>query len=141
MYIGRPKIRAVASRSISKMMKEKGFKNVYQLDGGVVRYGEQMGSKHWKGKLFVFDDRLAVPLHPEDPGSVISKCSFCDLESDTYLNCAHMDCNKLFLACPECAKKQKGCCSDVCMGAKRVRAFVSETRPKPYRKLSFEDKQ
>ena len=125
----------------SAMMKEKGFKNVYQLDGGVIRYGEQMGSKHWKGKLFVFDDRLAVPLHPEDPGDVISKCSFCGTENDTYLNCAHMDCNKLFLACPACAKKHKGCCSDVCMGAKRVRTFVSETRPKPYRKLSFEEKQ
>ncbi|MCB1108793.1 MAG: rhodanese-related sulfurtransferase [Chlamydiia bacterium] len=125
----------------SAMMREKGYKNVVQLDGGVIRYGEKMGSKHWKGKLFVFDDRLAVPLSPTDSGETISTCSFCGVKNDTYLNCAHMDCNKLFLACPKCAKEHNGCCSTECMGAKRVRKFDADERPKPYRKLPFEEKQ
>ena len=125
----------------SALMREKGFKNVKQLDGGIIRYGEKMGSKHWKGKLFVFDDRLAVPISPDDHAETISKCSFCGAENDTYLNCAHMDCNKLFLACPKCAEEHKGCCSTECMGAKRVRKFDAEERPKPYRKLPFEEKQ
>ncbi len=125
----------------SALMREKGFKNVKQLDGGIIRYGEKMGSKHWKGKLFVFDDRLAVPISSEESAETISHCSFCDVKSDTYLNCAHMDCNKLFLACPKCAGEHKGCCGNECMGAKRVRKFNLEERPKPYRKLPFEEKQ
>ena len=119
----------------SALMKDIGFHNVYQLDGGVIRYGEKMGSKHWDGKLFVFDDRLSVPLNEEDPGTVISTCAHCDAPTDTYLNCAHMDCNALFLACPECAKRLKGCCSKECTKAERVREFDSTERPKPYRKL------
>ena len=125
----------------SAVMKEKGYKKVVQLDGGVIRYGEKMGSKHWDGKLFVFDDRLAVPLNPEDEGTIISKCSHCDAKTDTYLNCAHMDCNELFLACPDCAEKLKGCCSKECMGAKRVREFKSTPRPKPFRKLPHDIKK
>lgn len=125
----------------SAVMKEKGYENVYQLDGGVIKYGEKMGSKHWDGKLFVFDDRLSAPLSTDDPGTVISKCAQCDAPTDTYLNCAHMDCNHLFLSCPECAEKLKGCCSTECMGAKRVRAFTPDQRPKPYRKLPFEVKK
>ena len=46
----------------SALMKKEGFEKVVQLDGGVIHYGLKEGSDHWEGKLFVFDDRLAVPM-------------------------------------------------------------------------------
>ena len=50
----------------SALLKEKGFEEVYQLHGGVINYGHKMGNKHWKGKLFVFDDRLSVPISEDE---------------------------------------------------------------------------
>lgn len=125
----------------SPLLKEKGFKKIYQLDGGVIKYGEQLGSKHWKGKLFVFDDRLAVPLDEQKKKESISHCKFCSKEVDQYLNCAHMDCNKLFIACIDCAAVHRGCCSTSCSDKNRVRSFNPKERIKPFRKLSFEEKQ
>ena len=125
----------------SPLMKERGFENVYQLKGGVIGYGLKKGSRHWRGKLFVFDDRLVVPI-AEDNDEIISKCKFCDEPSDIFYNCANMDCNDLFLSCKSCAEKMKGCCREKCMNAPRVREMDrSNSRPTPFRKLSYEQKQ
>jgi UPF0176 protein len=116
----------------SAFLKQNGFENVYQLDGGVINYGHQEGKKHWLGKLFVFDDRLSVPLTQED--DVISTCRHCQTKTDLYYNCANMDCNELFLACPSCAEKLQGCCEEACLASSRLRPFVKMDRPKPYRR-------
>ena len=81
----------------SALMKNEGFDKVYQLDGGVINYGLEKGSEHWKGKLFVFDDRLVVPL--EEGNEPIGCCTHCGSQNDVYYNCANMDCNELFLCC------------------------------------------
>jgi len=84
----------------SALLKKEGFQSVYQLKGGVIAYGLQEGHAHWKGKLFVFDDRLAVPISTElvnEANSVISQCHYCKEPSSTYYNCALMTCNHLFL--------------------------------------------
>ncbi len=119
----------------SALMKKEGFENVYQLDGGVIQYGLQEGSEHWKGKLFVFDDRLAVPMGEEQ--SPISHCSHCSTPNDVYYNCANMDCNELFLCCSECLKAHKGCCSCDCEQG-RVRPY--QETAKPFRRWSHEEK-
>lgn len=125
----------------SPVMKERGFDNVFQLQGGVIAYGLKEGKKHWRGKLFVFDDRLVVPI-AEGNDETISSCKFCKKPSDVFYNCANMDCNDLFLSCKECAKEHKGCCSDTCMSAPRVREMdQSDGRPTPFRKLPFEKKK
>lgn len=123
----------------SAILRGNGFDDVAQLNGGVIRYGMEEGNKHWKGKLFVFDDRLVVPIS-EDEHKTVSHCKFCEKPSDVYYNCAHMDCNDLFISCPECALSHKGCCSDSCMQAGRVRAFEESDHPKPFRRLSQEEK-
>jgi UPF0176 protein len=110
------------------------MEQVFQLDGGVIGYGLRQGTEHWLGRLFVFDDRLAVPIVEGAEPEVISSCSHCGAPSDVYYNCADMDCNELFLACAACAEAFKGCCSRACMHAPRVRAFEAKTRPKPFRK-------
>ncbi|MCB1113742.1 MAG: rhodanese-related sulfurtransferase [Chlamydiia bacterium] len=118
----------------SALLKEKGFQNVKQLDGGIIGYGLKEGSKHWDGKLFVFDDRLTVPISNE-PTEVIGKCHKCHAPTELYYNCANMDCNHLFLSCHECIKESIGCCKDTCQTAPRVRAFDPNARHKPFRKL------
>lgn len=123
----------IRCETYSALLKEKGFEEVYQLNGGVINYGHKMGNKYWKGKLFVFDDRLSVPIS-EDEHELISHCHTCSAPSDAYYNCANMDCNELFLSCPECAEKFQGCCSTSCTHAKRIRPFEKMERPKPFRK-------
>ena len=122
----------------SALMKQEGFDEVYQLDGGVIQYGLEKGSDHWKGKLFVFDDRLVVPL--SEDATTISKCRYCQLASDVYYNCANMDCNELFTCCVHCWKERKGCCCEDCQKG-RVRPIREELGAKPFRKCSFEEKK
>lgn len=117
----------------SALLKKEGFENVYQLDGGVINYGLKEGHDKWCGKLFVFDDRLAVPID-QKTDEVISHCRHCNTSSDVYYNCANMDCNELFLACPDCAEKLKGCCCQECTQKPRLRPFEKDARPKPFRR-------
>lgn len=118
----------------SSLLKEKGFDKVYQLDGGVIGYGLQQGSAHWKGKLFVFDDRLAIPVSEEQPAPVVGTCHHCKTANENYYNCANMDCNNLILCCPTCLKENLGCCSAECMKAPRLRAYQSENTHKPFKR-------
>jgi UPF0176 protein len=118
----------------SALMKDEGFENVYQLNGGVIRYGLEQGEDLWEGKLFVFDDRLAIPLKENSQAKPISECHFCKTPSDRYYNCASMDCNNLFLSCPECAEKMKGCCCTACQSGSRMRVFNKDAEPKPFKR-------
>lgn len=118
----------------SAYMKEQGFENIHQLEGGVINYGHQEGDQHWSGKLFVFDDRLVTKIGEED--KCISRCKHCNQLSDTYYNCANMDCNALFTCCSDCLKEFCGCCSSSCTTHKRVRP-ISHLSNKPFRKWYY----
>lgn len=87
---------------ISAMMLNRGFKEVYQIDGGIVKYGEQFGDDgNWEGKLHVFDDRM---LHQfSDNAKDIGTCIHCKGKTSNYINCANKQCNKLVLVCGNCA--------------------------------------
>ena len=111
----------------SAILKKEGFEKVYQLDGGVIQYGLDEGSEHWRGKLFVFDDRLVVPIG--DQGETIGQCHHCSVDNDVYYNCANMDCNKLFFCCLSCLKEHKGCCSALCLTHGRVRPYSENAKP------------
>lgn len=117
----------------SALLKEKGFEQVYQLDGGIINYGLQEGNAHWKGKLFVFDDRMAVTIDGKE-AEPISICHQCHLPCDTYYNCANMDCNELFISCVSCSEAYVGCCSYECKSAPRVRPYDREGGNKPFRR-------
>jgi UPF0176 protein len=106
----------------SALLAQNGIEETYSLDGGIINYGVKEKAKHWEGKLFVFDDRLSVPLSEEDAG-VVGTCHHCDKSVDVYYNCSNMDCNELFLCCPECAKTYAGCCQEECQHAERVRPY------------------
>lgn len=119
----------------SVVLMKQGFKEVYQLDGGVIAYGQQMGNKHWKGKLFVFDDRMAIPIDDQQSHvEPIAHCTHCQTSCDTYYNCANADCNTLFICCEQCVQQQQGCCSHACTQAPRIRKFDQTRGNKPFRR-------
>lgn len=89
---------------ISAMMKKRGFKDVYQIDGGIVKYGEAYGDDGlWEGALRVFDDRMTINF--SDKAKTIGECSHCGGKTSNFENCAHMECNELVLICEDCKSK------------------------------------
>ena len=98
----------------SAYYKHKGFKQVYQLEGGIIEYARQVENKKlenkFKGKNFVFDHRRGERISDE----VISQCHQCGTSCDTHENCANEACHLLFIQCEECKKKMNNCCSDAC---------------------------
>jgi UPF0176 protein len=98
----------------SAYMLHNGFKNVYHLEGGIIEYTnkvkEQGLEMQFKGKNFVFDDRLGERI-TED---IISQCHQCGKPCDTHTNCKNDGCHLLFIQCEECAQKYEGTCSSEC---------------------------
>jgi UPF0176 protein len=86
---------------LSAIMIDNGFKEVYQIDGGIVRYGESQGDKSlWEGSLYVFDDRLNIDFTPD--AITIGKCEKCDAPTSTFRNCLFLGCRDLILLCDDC---------------------------------------
>jgi UPF0176 protein len=86
---------------LSALMKRRGFLEVYQLDGGIVRYGETFGDDGlWEGSLYLFDARM----HHEfsDHSSVLGVCERCGSPTSQYHNCANLACRRLILLCGDC---------------------------------------
>jgi len=89
---------------LSSMMKKRGFKDVYQIDGGIVKYGEKYGDDSlWEGSLYVFDDRMGMNF--SDHTKTIGECIHCKGKTSNYENCAEPSCNNLVLICEFCIKK------------------------------------
>jgi UPF0176 protein len=86
---------------LSAMMKQRGFKEVYQIDGGIVKYGEAYGDDGlWEGQLYVFDGRMGMNF--SDHTKVIGECIHCGGKTSNYENCALPECNNLVLICENC---------------------------------------
>lgn len=86
---------------LSALMMKRGFTQVYQMDGGIVKYGEEFGDDGlWEGSLRVFDDRMTIDF--SDHASVIGVCSHCEGATSNYENCAYANCNDLVLICEDC---------------------------------------
>ncbi len=111
----------------SAYYKHKGFKNVFQLEGGIIEYTRQVREKglenKFRGKNFVFDHRRGERISDE----VIAQCHQCGQPCDTHVNCANEACHLLFIQCEECAKKMNQCCSTDC---KEVAALPFEEQKK-----------
>lgn len=89
---------------LSAMMKKRGFKDVYQIDGGIVKYGERFGDDSlWEGNLYVFDGRMGINF--SDHSKVIGECIHCQGKTSNYENCANPSCNDLILICETCKKE------------------------------------
>lgn len=99
----------------SAYYKHKGFKQVYQLEGGIIEYARQVNElgleNKFRGKNFVFDHRRGERISEE----IISHCHQCGKPCDTHTNCANEGCHLLFIQCDECAEKMENCCSQECI--------------------------
>ena len=84
---------------LSVVMKNRGFKEIYQIDGGIVRYGESQGDNSlWEGSLYVFDDRLNINF--TEDAKTIGKCEHCSAPTSRFRNCAALGCRRWgFLLC------------------------------------------
>ncbi len=98
----------------SAYFKHKGFKNVFQLEGGIIEYARQVKDQglenKFKGKNFVFDERRAERISED----IIAQCHQCGSPSDTHVNCANEACHLLFIQCEACQEKTQSCCSEDC---------------------------
>ena len=106
----------------SAWLLEKGFKNVYQLHGGIIKYGLEEDGEDFEGKCYVFDNRVTTAVNKVNP-VVISKCHICGTECDRMVNCANPDCNKHIPLCEKCAGQMDGACSERCKNHPKKRPY------------------
>lgn len=86
---------------LSSVMKRRGFEEVYQMEGGIVRYGERFADRGlWEGSLYIFDARMNHEFSEE--AATIGTCERCDAPTSKYYNCANLACRKLILLCNAC---------------------------------------
>ncbi len=93
---------------LSALMKNRGFQEVYQIDGGIVKYGQKYGDDGlWEGSLYIFDGRMSQKF--SDKAKDIGRCIYCKSKTSNYENCANKACNKLVLVCENCREPGQYC--------------------------------
>lgn len=97
----------------SAYLLEQGFEDVYQLHGGIIKYGLEAGGEDFEGKCYVFDNRIAVDVNKVNP-KVISTCYVCGTVDDRMVNCANPVCNRHIPICENCGWELDGACSEEC---------------------------
>lgn len=106
----------------SAYLLDQGFENVYQLHGGIIKYGLEEGGEDFDGKCYVFDNRLTVDVNQVNP-VVLSTCHRCGTPSDRMINCAAPSCNNHVSMCEACGWDHKGTCSDACLHDPNLRPY------------------
>ncbi|WP_395055934.1 rhodanese-related sulfurtransferase [Flavobacterium sp.] len=98
----------------SAYFKHQGFKNVFQLEGGIINYAKQIKDEKLEskfiGKNFVFDHRLGERITDD----IVSQCHQCGKPCDNHTNCENEGCHLLFIQCDECKPVMENCCSTEC---------------------------
>jgi UPF0176 protein len=114
----------VRCEKASGFLVKEGFRDVYQLEGGIVSYMERYPNQNFQGKLYVFDKRVTMGYDTNSPEhQVIGKCDRCGRESDNYGDCANISCPRHLVCCSECrAKDGQVFCSEEC------RSIVSQVK-------------
>ncbi|MEW9698185.1 rhodanese-related sulfurtransferase [Paenibacillus sp. SI8] len=106
----------IRCEKLSGFLINEGFKEVYQLDGGIVTYGkdEDVKGRLFDGKCYVFDERISVPINRTDEDIVVGKCYHCGKPEDRYINCANDACHLKHIACEACEEEHNSFCSQEC---------------------------
>ena len=115
----------VKCEKASAYLLEQGFEHIYQLHGGIIKYGIEEGGKDFEGKCYVFDQRIAIDINKINP-SILSKCYVCSSESDHMVNCANTLCNRHTVICKSCMIDMQGTCSQACQDAETKRPYNME---------------
>lgn len=105
----------------SAYLVEKGFKDVYQLEGGIHNYIKQFPDTYWEGGMFVFDERRVVNPNTKQELKEIADCYFCGEKTSYYINCHNQNCDKIIISCHKCKVENEYCCSDECRKSENKR--------------------
>jgi len=106
----------------SALLLKEGFEDVYQLHGGIIKYGKEAAGEDFEGECYVFDNRVTVPVNSVNP-TVVSTCKNCGKITSKMINCANPICNEHFTQCDECGWELDGCCSDACKSHPKKREY------------------
>ncbi|MGY3054922.1 UPF0176 protein [Pedobacter sp. UYEF25] len=106
----------------SALLLHHGFENVYQLHGGIIKYGKETGGADFDGRCYVFDNRLSVDVNNVNP-TVVSTCYNCGEVTPKMINCANPECNAHITQCNACGIELSGCCSTACITNPRLRPY------------------
>lgn len=94
---------------LTPLMKHRGFREVYQLDGGIATYGEAYGDEGlWEGSLYVFDDRITMDF--SDRAALVGECDTCSAASNAVIDCADAACVRQMVRCSACIDARSAMC-------------------------------
>lgn len=108
----------------SAILRQKGFKEVYQLDGGIITFVKQFPDTVWEGGVFVFDDRKVLEPNSKEELKYTSVCHHCGKPTSYYINCHNLSCDKIFVCCHTCKEEHNYCCSEECKTADKKRKKI-----------------
>lgn len=107
---------------LTVLMRNRGFKEIYQLDGGIVRYAEKYGNSGlWEGSLYVFDRRMHMEFGKD--AKQLGKCRRCGEPTNKFVNCSNQECRELTLLCQACSQTEQTCCC----GLTKCKKIITET--------------
>lgn len=96
----------------SAFLKEHGFHDVSQIDGGILTFGKSYPDTVWEGTCFVFDRRMVSNINTEN--KPLTTCEICTRPCDLYRNCSNTSCDAYCVICIDCEQAYGGCCSNTC---------------------------
>ena len=107
----------VRCEKASGFLVKNGFKDVYQLYGGIHSYMEKYPNEDFKGSLYVFDQRIVMGFN-RDEREIVGKCANCKTPSENYINCSNDVCHKHFIMCEMCVENGIPTCPEGCVGSR-----------------------
>jgi UPF0176 protein len=116
----------IRCEKFSGWLLHEGFEDVSQLEGGIVSYGKdpEVQGELWDGQLYVFDERISVPVNQKEH-IIVGKDHFSGDPCERYVNCANPKCNRKILCSAENEHKYLRSCSDECRVHPRNR-YIAE---------------
>lgn len=111
----------IRCEKFSAFLLEEGFKDVGQLDGGIVTYGKdpEVRGHLFDGQCYVFDERASVVVNHTPEATIVGRCMHCGAASERFVNCANTDCDNQYICCVECEFRHRRSCSAECDSAPR----------------------
>ena len=117
----------IKCETASSYLQTLGFKNVYQLKGGIIKYGLENKGENFDGKCYVFDGRITKDVNKINPKN-ITYCYICKNNCNIMINCMNSLCDKHITMCKTCNLNMNGCCSMECTKSNKIR----KKKPKYY---------
>lgn len=111
----------IRCEKFSALLLDEGFRDVCQLDGGIVSYGKdpEVAGRLFDGRCYVFDERASVEINHTAEAKVIGRCMHCGNACERFVNCANTDCDNQYICCVDCELEQRRSCSLECAAAPR----------------------